>query len=340
MGEDAHQTVIAADAAEAAALVGEGDAHLTALREALGVQIVGRGSAVEVAGEADPVAWAAQVLRSALEAIRQGHPVTVADLQYAAGRARAGRPIDLAGLLADTIVRTDRGKQVRPRTAGQRTYVSAMRAADLTFGIGPAGTGKTYLAVALAVAELKAQIRERMILTRPAVEAGEHLGFLPGDLAEKVDPYLRPLHDALYDMVGVERARRLAERGTIEVVPLAYMRGRTLNNAFVILDEAQNTTVRQMQMFLTRMGFGSKVVVTGDVTQTDLPDGQESGLVHAEAILRGIEGIRMVHLTDEDVVRHPLVRRVIRAYDEATAGRESPASGPSGQAGTVADPGT
>ncbi|HQK96199.1 MAG TPA: PhoH family protein [Armatimonadota bacterium] len=338
MGEDAHQTVIAADAAEAAALVGEGDAHLVALREILGVKIIGRGSAVEVAGEADPVAWAAQVLQSALEAIRQGHPVTTADLQYAAGRARAGRPIDLAGLLADTIVRGDRGRQIRPRTAGQRAYVSAMRAADLTFGIGPAGTGKTYLAVALAIAELKAQVRERIILTRPAVEAGEHLGFLPGDLTEKVDPYLRPLHDALYDMVGVERARRLAERGTIEVVPLAYMRGRTLNNAFVILDEAQNTTVRQMQMFLTRMGFSSKIVVTGDVTQTDLPEGQESGLVHAEGILQGIEGIRIVHLTDEDVVRHPLVRRVIRAYDEAAAGRRSVGPETDGPAETVGRP--
>jgi phosphate starvation-inducible PhoH-like protein len=241
--------------------------------------------------------------------------------------------VDLLSLVADTIVRTDRGREIRPRTTGQKVYMAAIRAHELTFGIGPAGTGKTYLAMAAAVAELKAETLERIILTRPAVEAGENLGFLPGDLKDKVDPYLRPLYDALYDMVGLERGRKMMERGTIEVVPLAYMRGRTLNDAFIILDEAQNTSIRQMQMFLTRMGTNAKVVVTGDITQVDLPNGSVSGLIHASRILDGVEGISFVRLTGEDVVRHPLVRQIIRAYDvdvDRERGRYLPAEGSMG----------
>ena len=215
----------------------------------------------------------------------------------------------------DVICFTFRGKPLKAKTIGQRNYVDAIKKNDITFGIGPAGTGKTYIAVAMAINALKNKDVEKIILARPAVEAGERLGFLPGDLQEKVDPYLRPLYDALYDILGREATLRLKEKETIEVVPLAYMRGRTLDNAFIILDEAQNATKEQMKMFLTRMGFGSKVIVTGDITQVDLPRGKRSGLVDAVSILKGVEGIAFCTLTDSDVVRHPLVRRIVNAYD-------------------------
>ncbi|MDW8367361.1 MAG: PhoH family protein, partial [Abditibacteriales bacterium] len=218
-------------------------------------------------------------------------------------------------LLTDTILISERGKPIGPRTVGQKRYVEAIRRNDLVFGIGPAGTGKTYLAVAMAVAALKAKKVARIILTRPAVEAGERLGFLPGDLQEKVDPYLRPLYDALYEMLDMEKAQKYLERRIIEVAPLAYMRGRTLNDSFIIMDEAQNTTTSQMKMFLTRMGFGSKVVVTGDVTQIDLPSGKISGLNAVREILAGVPGIEFIYLTDHDVVRHKLVQRIIQAYE-------------------------
>jgi phosphate starvation-inducible PhoH-like protein len=225
-------------------------------------------------------------------------------------------------MLSDMVVTPERGKPIGPRTPGQKAYVEALRRADLTFAIGPAGTGKTYLAVAAAVAALKAKEVARIILTRPAVEAGERLGFLPGDLEAKVDPYLRPLHDALLDMFEADKVAKMFERRTLEIAPLAYMRGRTLNDSFVILDEAQNTTPTQMKMFLTRLGFGSKMVVTGDVTQTDLPAGQESGLRIAARILPGIKGIEFVQLGKEDIVRHSIVQRIIEAYEQA----ENPAA--------------
>jgi len=334
MDRPEREIVAAESVDEVSLLLGDHDEHVRALREVLGARVQARGPELEVSGEPADVEAASQVLRSALGAIRAGYPASAADIRYAARRARAGDPVDLSSLLSDTVVRTDRGKDVRPRTTGQKTYVAAMREYELCFGIGPAGTGKTYLAMAMAIAELKAQAKERIILTRPAVEAGENLGFLPGDLRDKVDPYLRPLYDALYDMVGVERGRKLLERSTIEVVPLAYMRGRTLNDAFIILDEAQNTTVKQMQMFLTRMGFHARIVVTGDVTQVDLPEGAPSGLIHAMQILDGVDGIACVRLTDEDVVRHPLVRRIIRAYE--TVARPT-AAAPSPPLPTVSD---
>jgi phosphate starvation-inducible PhoH-like protein len=234
--------------------------------------------------------------------------------------AKSGEDIDKAeALLTDTLLVSDRGKSIGPRTVGQKNYVEALRRADLVFAIGPAGTGKTYLAVAAAVAALKAKRVARIILTRPAVEAGENLGFLPGDLEAKVDPYLRPLYDALFEMFDSDKAQKLFERRAIEVAPLAYMRGRTLNDSYVILDEAQNTTPSQMKMFLTRLGFGSKMVVTGDVTQTDLPAGQESGLRVAARILPGVPGIEFVRLGRADVVRHNIVQHIIEAYEKNEA---------------------
>ncbi|MBC7321006.1 PhoH family protein [bacterium] len=223
--------------------------------------------------------------------------------------------VSISSLRDDVILVTPRGKRVFPKTPGQKRYVDTMRNYDLVFAIGPAGTGKTYLAMAMALVALKNKTVARIILTRPAIEAGERLGFLPGDLQEKVDPYLRPLYDALYDMLEVEKIQKYMERGIIEVAPLAYMRGRTLNDAFVILDEAQNTTPEQMKMFLTRMGFGSKYVVTGDITQIDLPSDRESGLIQAQRILKDVEGLAFVYLTEQDVVRHDLVQRIIKAYN-------------------------
>ncbi len=314
-------TIHTRDVDEAAALLGDQDEHLRALRQVFNARISARGTEITIAGERHEVEAAARVIQGFIDVIRRGHTVAAADVRYAAQQVKSGRELDIAELYSGVILRTHRGRFVKPRTVGQRRYVQAIRRSDLTFAIGPAGTGKTYLAVAMAIATLQAREVERIILTRPAVEAGESLGFLPGDLREKVDPYLRPLYDALYDMIGVERARKLMERQTIEVVPLAYMRGRTLNDAFIILDEAQNCTVRQMQMFLTRMGTSSKVVVTGDVTQVDLPVGQVSGLIHAEQILRDEPDMEFVYLTEDDVVRHPLVRRIIRAYERDAARR-------------------
>ncbi len=233
--------------------------------------------------------------------------------------AKEGKAKDITKLASGTVAITSRGKPVKCKTVGQRAYVDGIRKNGVTFGIGPAGTGKTYLAVCLAVQAYKQKQADKIILTRPAVEAGEKLGFLPGDLQTKVDPYLRPLYDALEEMLGTETYQKLMERGTIEVAPLAYMRGRTLSNAFIILDEAQNTTREQMKMFLTRLGDGSKMVVTGDVTQIDLPDGKRSGLEHAVSVLKDVEGVAAIYLTDKDVVRNPLVMRIVRAYDGDSA---------------------
>ncbi|MDR2658326.1 MAG: PhoH family protein, partial [Oscillospiraceae bacterium] len=262
------------------------------------------------------VKLASDVLDKALDMQRKRETVDRARIRYAVSLAREGQLDKLEEILSDVITITHRGKPITSRTLGQKQYVRTMRDTRMVFAIGPAGTGKTYLAMAMATLALRNKEVERIILTRPAVEAGEKLGFLPGDLAQKVDPYLRPLYDAMYDLLGVESYQKLVERGTVEVAPLAYMRGRTLSDAFVVLDEAQNTTGEQMKMFLTRMGFGSRMVITGDVTQIDLPPGKRSGLVEAVEVLRGVPGIGVSYLTHRDVVRHELVQAVVKAYEK------------------------
>ncbi|MGB9826245.1 MAG: PhoH family protein, partial [Desulfofundulus sp.] len=247
---------------------------------------------------------------------RAGNRLTLHEINYAIKAVRAGMQEALSHLAREVTLVTARGKQVKPKTLGQKKYIEAIRKHDIVFAIGPAGTGKTYLAVVMAIRALRNKEVSRLVLTRPAVEAGEKLGFLPGDLQEKVDPYLRPLYDSLYDVLGVENTQKYLERHVIEIAPLAYMRGRTLDDAFIILDEAQNTTDQQMKMFLTRLGFGSKAVITGDITQIDLPRGQVSGLVHAQKVLARVDDIAFCYLTGEDIVRHPLVQEIIRAYEE------------------------
>jgi len=272
--------------------------------------VVARGDELRLSGEEREVAEAERTFRSLLETIRRGEKISLTELEHTPLEALTTP--DAAEGVAERLPR-----RARPKTAGQRRYVGAIEHNEITFGIGPAGTGKTYLAVAMAVQALKDKRVKRIILTRPAVEAGEKLGFLPGDLQAKIDPYLRPLYDALYDMLDNERSEQYFQSGTIEVAPLAFMRGRTLNDAFIILDEAQNTTGEQMKMFLTRMGFNSRVVVTGDITQTDLPQNVVSGLGVAERILRDIEGIAFIYFGEGDVVRHPLVARIVKAYDQS-----------------------
>jgi len=295
----------------AAELAGVGDAVLDELRDRLACTILLRGNRLTIEGEELHVAEARAVVDELVELVEAGHdigPTTVNAVIGALDEAEAIRDA------LDDVVWRHRGKRIAPKTVTQKKYVDAIRSHTVTFGIGPAGTGKTYLAMALAVAALQERQVGRIILTRPAVEAGERLGFLPGDMLAKVDPYLRPLFDALYDMLDADRLAAFMERGTIEVAPLAFMRGRTLNDSFIILDEAQNTSPEQMQMFLTRLGFGSKVVVTGDVTQIDLPREQASGLIQVQEILGSIEGIAFVRFSHQDVVRHKLVQRIVEAY--------------------------
>ena len=296
-------------------VLGVGDAHVGVLSNLIDVDIHARGNIVTVAGSEPEVARALRALKELQSVACRGHEISAETVKQAVTVISQPQPVSLASTMAaDIIVR--KGKAVRPKTVGQRDYVSAIDANTIVFGIGPAGTGKTYLAMAKAVQALQAKQVSRIILTRPAVEAGEKLGFLPGTLNDKIDPYLRPLHDALRDMVDAEVIPKLMEAGIVEVAPLAYMRGRTLNDAFVILDEAQNTTQAQMKMFLTRLGFGTKMVVTGDITQVDLPGGQVSGLRLVRDILAGIDGVFFAELTPEDVVRHQLVGRIVTAYDE------------------------
>src|SRR5690625_2180573 len=304
-----------ADSNEALALFGANDKNLKQLEEHLNVKIVTRGEQVRVSGADQHISIVEEVLKSLLTVIKKGISIYERDLLYAVGLAESGKISELETLFEDEITKNAKGKSIRVKTLGQRHYVQMMMRNDVTFGIGPAGTGKTYLAVVLAVSALRDGNVKKIILTRPAVEAGESLGFLPGDLKEKVDPYLRPLYDALHDVLGTEHTARLIERETIEIAPLAYMRGRTLDDAFVILDEAQNTTPEQMKMFLTRLGFGSKMVVTGDITQIDLPKGVKSGLKEANLILKNVKGLSFVYLDQTDVVRHPLVQRIIHAYE-------------------------
>ncbi|MEI5905798.1 PhoH family protein [Bacillus spongiae] len=301
---------------EASALFGAGDSHLKIIEEQLNVTIISRGGDIFVSGADEDVQDTNKVLSTLLIVLRKGISIGPRDVLYATKLVKQGIIEFLIDLYEEEITKNAKGQTIRVKTLGQRHYISAIKKNDLVFGIGPAGTGKTYLAVVMAVRALKNGEVKKIILTRPAVEAGESLGFLPGDLKEKVDPYLRPLYDALHDVLGTEQTQRLIERGTIEIAPLAYMRGRTLDDAFVILDEAQNTTSAQMKMFLTRLGFGSKMVITGDPSQLDLPKGVQSGLIQAEFILKNVSGISFIILEQGDVVRHPLVAKVINAYQD------------------------
>ena len=298
-----------------ARVLGAFDENLNFLSKELGVTAYVDGVKIRLEGKAQAVALGGRVLSAALKLADLGEEIDKGRLAYCIELAVEGKTEEISALESGAVAVTARGKQIKCKTVGQKNYVDAIKKNTVVFGVGPAGTGKTYLAVCMAVSAFKSKQVEKIILTRPAVEAGEKLGFLPGDLHEKVDPYLRPLYDALQEMLGLETYGKLMERGAIEVAPLAYMRGRTLSGAFIILDEAQNTTKEQMKMFLTRMGEGSKMVVTGDVTQIDL-DGKESGLIHATEILEGVDGISVCRLTAKDVVRHPLVMRIIRAYEK------------------------
>jgi phosphate starvation-inducible PhoH-like protein len=309
-------------------LLGQHDEHVKALERGLGVRIGIAESTLLVSGDDVNRELAGRVLTELYALVEGDFPIYASDVDYALRILSRDRGARLKDIFLDTIYITSSKRVVTPKSVAQKAYIDAIRHSDIVFGIGPAGTGKTYLAMAMAVAELVRNNVARVILTRPAVEAGEKLGFLPGDLAEKVNPYLRPLYDALHDMVDFDRARKMVERGAIEVAPLAFMRGRTLNDSFVILDEAQNTTGEQMKMFLTRLGYGSKAVITGDVTQIDLPAGKPSGLKEAQAILAGVSEIKFCYFTERDVVRHRLVQDIIAAYDRHEARkRGEPSSG-------------
>lgn len=312
-----HEQIISVDRMEqAVSLFGNFDENIKLLESHYGVKVVSRGSEIKITGEAEPVSKAVRAVNGLLLLINRGEALSEQNVRYVISLADDGDEDKLTTLSGDCICVTSKGKPVKPKTLGQKKYVDFIRNNTITLGAGPAGTGKTYLAVAMAVKAFRAKEVNRIILTRPAVEAGEKLGFLPGDLQQKVDPYLRPLYDALFDMLGAESFQKYQERGSIEVAPLAYMRGRTLDDSFIILDEAQNTTREQMKMFLTRLGFGSKIVVTGDVTQIDLPDGKKSGLVDAMRVLKNIDDIAINIFTEKDVVRHKLVQDIIRAYEK------------------------
>lgn len=297
-------------------MLGVFDENLNTVARELALVYRVEGTDIVLEGEEPSVTVGKEVIGSLLSIVESGEQIDKSSLLYCIELAREGRAGDIDGIMKDVIAVTSRGKPVKCKTVGQKEYVAAVKKNTITFGVGPAGTGKTYLAVCLAVAAYKGKQVEKIILTRPAVEAGEKLGFLPGDLQTKVDPYLRPLYDALQELFGQETYTRLMEKGVIEIAPLAYMRGRTLSGAFVILDEAQNATREQMKMFLTRLGEGSKMVVTGDLTQTDLPEGKTSGLKQAVALLKGVEDIAVCRLSERDVVRHPLVSRIVRAYEK------------------------
>jgi len=301
---------------QAVVLFGNFDENIKLIEKEYNVSILGRGSEIKVSGEPEDVAKAVRTIDSLLVLINRGELLSEQNVRYCISLVNEGSEDKIETLAEDCICITSKGKPVKAKTIGQKKYCNAIKNNTITVSVGPAGTGKTYLAVALAVTAFRAQEVNRIILTRPAVEAGEKLGFLPGDLQQKVDPYLRPLYDALFDMLGVESYQKYVERGNIEVAPLAYMRGRTLDDSFIILDEAQNTTPEQMKMFLTRLGFNSKMVITGDVTQIDLPNGRKSGLKDVMKILRNIDDIAQVRFTEKDVVRNKLVQDIIRAYEK------------------------
>lgn len=314
---ESREIVLTADTMDAyIALFGLNDQNISVIEQECSVHIALRGNHLVIQGDPDRLAFAEKTVQILFDMIQHNETVDRLRIRYVISMIRDGNADRIEESLKKVIAITHRGKQITCKTLGQQKYIETIRKNTLTFAIGPAGTGKTYLAMALSVMALKNKEAERIILTRPAVEAGEKLGFLPGDLTQKVDPYLRPLYDAMYDFMGADAYTRLLERGTVEVAPLAYMRGRTLSDAFIILDEAQNTTPEQMKMFLTRIGFNSKVIVTGDITQTDLPAGKSSGLAEAIRILDGIPGIGIVELTGKDIVRHELVQRIVEAYAE------------------------
>ena len=315
------------DYAIAQVLFGELNHNLHTVEQAAGVRIHTRGNTLQILGKKHSVELAVSLLDQLYDLVRKGYPVFSQDIAFGVKLLESSPRTRLEDIFLDKVYITSKKRIISPRSANQKLYIDAIRTSDIVFGIGPAGTGKTYLAVAMATAALSAEQVRTIILTRPAVEAGEKLGFLPGDMAQKVDPYLRPLTDALNDMLGVEKTRDLMEQGIIEVAPLAFMRGRTLNNAFVILDEAQNTTREQMKMFLTRIGFDSRAVITGDITQIDLPGGNPSGLIEAKRVLKDVSGIEFCQFGHSDVVRHPLVQKIIQAYEQQKPGNSKPAKG-------------
>ncbi|MBR1781183.1 MAG: PhoH family protein [Oscillospiraceae bacterium] len=321
---------------DAAALFGAFDENIRLIEQELDIRVTNRDGALKLAGEAENVMFGERTIRGLLELLTRGEPLNEQNVRYVLQLVRSGNEEKIGELARDVICVTAAGKPIKAKTVGQKHYVEAIRKNVITLGVGPAGTGKTYLAVAQAVSAFRAKEVNRIILTRPAVEAGERLGFLPGDLQSKVDPYLRPLYDALFEMLGPETYQKYVERGNIEVAPLAYMRGRTLDDSFIILDEAQNTSREQMKMFLTRLGFGSKIVITGDITQIDLPRDTASGLKEAMRVLKGVEDIAICRLTAQDVVRHVLVQRIIAAYERdeerhAAANARKPADGKGGK---------
>ncbi len=306
-------------------LFGSFDENIRIVEKEFDVAVISRGTEIKVGGEPENVDGAIRTVQNLIAMAHKGTVLGEQEVRYVISQIKADNDRELESLGSDCVCITSRGTPIRAKTLGQRDYINTIEKNSIVFGIGPAGTGKTYLAVAMAVKAFKNKEVNKIILTRPAVEAGESLGFLPGDMQEKVDPYLRPLYDALADMLGGEAFHKNVERGLIEVAPLAYMRGRTLDDAFIILDEAQNTTPEQMKMFLTRMGFSSKIVVTGDVTQIDLPSNKKSGLRDAEMVLKGVEGIEFMYLSEKDVVRHPLVQKIVKAYEKKNIEREKAA---------------
>ena len=315
-------TVDIADIELARQLFGERNSNLQRIAEATDTTVNTRGNTVFIQGDGINARLAQNVLEQLYGLIKSGYPIHANDIDYAVRVLSGNDRADLKKIFLDTVYITSKKTTIAPKSPAQKEYIDAIRKYDIVFGIGPAGTGKTYLAMAMAVSALAKGIVDRIILTRPAVEAGEELGFLPGDLSEKVDPYLRPLYDALHDMMRFEKVVNLMQKGAIEVAPIAFMRGRTLNDSFIILDEAQNTTPEQMKMFLTRIGFNSKAVITGDITQIDLPAERTSGLIQAKNILQGIKGIKFVFFSKQDVVRHRLVQDIIKAYEEFETGKE------------------
>lgn len=316
------EQIISVDRMEqAVSLFGSFDENIRLIEEHYGVDVITRGTDIKIDGEPEAVTKAVRAVKGLLQLINRGEQLGEQNVRYVLMLVDEGNEEELPQLSSDSICITAKGRPVKPKTLGQKRYVEAIRQNTIVLGVGPAGTGKTYLAVAMAVNAFRAKEVNRIILTRPAVEAGESLGFLPGDLQSKVDPYLRPLYDALFDMLGTETYNKYMERGNIEVAPLAYMRGRTLDDSFIILDEAQNTTPEQMKMFLTRLGFNSKMVITGDVTQIDLPGGRKSGLKEVMRILKGVEDISINLFNEKDVVRHQLVQRIIQAYEKYDEGK-------------------